>query len=370
MNLLNRSGMQAALTTAIDPTAREHVLVAVKGTFLIPDDGGPALLAPQDAQAPLTMADTFSGPPGQSAPVLEADFARRKPRCDILVNGTAHAPGGRPTERCKVGVKLGNWQKVFDVVGDRFWRGRAVVLGPSAPEPFLTMPVGYDRAYGGVDDTDATKPAFYLPNPVGRGYGLARSGEHLIGRPVPNIEDPREPVGVPWGNYKPVGLGPVHRSWQPRLAYAGTYDQNWLDNVFPFLPADFDDRHYQAAPEDQQIQEPAGGEEIVLLNLTPAGRVSFHLPTELEMPIVFFPRNGESETNRAVLDTVVISPDLGHVYLVWRSTRPLRRNVFEIAEVLVGRASRAWWRAHRMAKTYYPGLGALAREKRTEENAA
>jgi hypothetical protein len=368
MNLLNRSGMQAALTTATDPTAQEHVVVVVKGTFLIPDDGGSAVLAPKEAQAPLIMADTFTGPPGLSAPVLEADFARHKPFCDVLVNGTAYAPQGRPTERCKVGVKFGSWQKVFDVVGDRVWRGRAV-LGPSMPEPFLTMPVSYDLAYGGMDDTDAAKPAVYLMNPIGRGYGLARSGERLLGKPVPNMEDPREPIRAPWGNYKPVGLGPVHRSWQPRLGYAGTYDQNWLDNVFPFLPTDFDDRHYQAAPEDQQVQEPAGGEEIVLLNLTPGGRLKFYLPVDIGMPIVFFPRHGESEAKHAVLDTVVISPDVGHVYLIWRCTRLLRRNVFEVDAVLAGRASRAWWRARQLGKIYYSGLGALVREKNAGEDA-
>ena len=56
---------------------------------------------------------------------------------------------------------------------------------------------------------------------------------------------------VPWGAYRPMALGPVGRGWRPRLSYAGTYDQHWIDEVFPFLPADFDDRYYQAAPEDQ-----------------------------------------------------------------------------------------------------------------------
>ena len=53
-----------------------------------------------------------------------------------------------------------------------------------------------------------------------------------------------------------MSFGPVGRGWHPRLGYAGTYDQNWLDNVFPFLPADFRDDYYQAAPADQQIASP------------------------------------------------------------------------------------------------------------------
>ena len=33
------------------------------------------------------------------------------------------------------------------------------------------------------------------------------------------------------------------------------------------------------------------------------------------------------------------------VQLTWRISRPLKRNMFEIAQVLVGSMSRAWWRA-------------------------
>ena len=77
-----------------------------------------------------------------------------------------------------------------------------------------------------------------------------------------------------------MGLGVQARKLAARLKHAGTYDQHWLDEVFPFLPADFDDRYYQAAPEDQWLDEPQGGEEVMLVNLTPEGRTSFRLPRE------------------------------------------------------------------------------------------
>ena len=118
MQLINATRMVAGYTMGVDPTAREHIVVVVKGTFRFPArDGEPALLS--DEQAPLVMADTFTGEPGFSAPVHEADFPLRKPRCDVLLNATAHAPEGRPAERVRVGVKLGGWSKVIDVVGDR-----------------------------------------------------------------------------------------------------------------------------------------------------------------------------------------------------------------------------------------------------------
>ena len=37
MELLNATRMQAAYTMGTEPSAREHLVVAVKGTFAIPD---------------------------------------------------------------------------------------------------------------------------------------------------------------------------------------------------------------------------------------------------------------------------------------------------------------------------------------------
>jgi hypothetical protein len=362
VQLANVTGMQAAYTVGIDPSAREHVVVVIKGTFRFPDvDGEVAALT--EEQVPLVMADVFTGDPGYSAPVHEADFPLRKPHCDILLNATAFAPDERPAPRVRAGVKVGLWSKTIDVVGDRVWRRAGPTLRPSAPQPFTNMPLTYDRAFGGVDDTDRQHTEAYRMNPVGRGFGLARSGERLLGRSLPNTEAPNDPVTVPWGSYRPMAFGPVGRGWQPRLGFGGTYDQSWIDNVFPFLPADFDDRYHQAAPADQQIPEPAGGEEVILSNLTSAGHTSFRLPT-VRVPVVFIPRDGATEETRAVLDTILIEPNVRLVVLAWRASRPLKRNIFELPEAVVGRASRAYWRAREVGKAYYPSLNALARARR------
>ena len=53
-----------------------------------------------------------------------------------------------------------------------------------------------------------------------------------------------------------MSFGPMGRGWPGRIEYGGTYDQNWIDNIFPFLPPDFDDRYFQMAPPDQQIDLP------------------------------------------------------------------------------------------------------------------
>jgi hypothetical protein len=148
------------------------------------------------------------------------------------------------------------------------------------------------------------------------------------------------------------------RGWPDRLKYGGTYDQNWTDNVFPFLPADFDPRYYQAAPQDQQIPYPQGNETVTLINLTPQGKTRFRLP-DAEMPVLFSRRRADDVSLNAPLDTIVIHPDAGRVTLTWRASIPLQRDIFEVTECIIGQRSRAFWRARKLGKTYYPTLKAL-----------
>src|SRR5690242_10966283 len=97
MELLNATGMQAGYTMGLRPDGRELLVVVVKGTFRIPGDGRGPVLA--EEQLPLVDADTFTGEPGFSAPVYECDYAPTKPRCDVVLLGSAYAPFGRPVER-------------------------------------------------------------------------------------------------------------------------------------------------------------------------------------------------------------------------------------------------------------------------------
>src|SRR5688500_6483495 len=99
MRLLNASGMAAGYTLGLDPSGAERLVVAVKGSFAIPRRGAAGAPRLLDEPVPLVDADRFTGEPGRSATLAECDFAPAKPRCDVLLNGAAHAPGGRPAER-------------------------------------------------------------------------------------------------------------------------------------------------------------------------------------------------------------------------------------------------------------------------------
>ncbi len=343
MELINATRMVAGYTMGIEPSGRELLVVVIKGTFQLPRAPNEALRL-ADEQLPLVMADTFTGEPGFSAPVYEVDFAPRKKRCDVLLIGSAYAPGGRPTTRVQVGLRVNGVTKSFAVVGKRHWRAGVSSISPSDPEPFTAMPISYDAAFGGVDNKheDEGKHAAFMRNPVGKGFHKHLRSEWVDGAPLPNTEELNQPVTQPSANYSPMSFGPIGRGWEPRYRSAGTYDQNWLDNIFPFLPRDFDEQYYQAAPLDQQVNGPLGGQEVTLLNLTADGRCSFAIPN-FEAPVHVFPKKGDRENLKAALDTVVLEPDQERLTMTWRVARPLKRNMFEIAQILVGKKGKHWW---------------------------
>ena len=365
MELLNATKMKAGYTMGMKPDGRELLVVVVKGTFKIPKPGQEVELSPQ--QADLVMADEFTGEPGLSAPKYESDFAPAKPRCDVLFNGSAYAPGGEPVKRIKVGLRVGSMEKTFTVVGDRKWRKWLTFIWATKPEPFVKMPISYDNAFGGSDlsDPNPKKQIFYKLNPAGRGFYPTLKKQIINRKPLPNTERIGTKVRWPRSKHPPMAFGPIGRGWQPRPKYAGTYDKNWLDNIFPFLPPDFDERYYQSAPLDQQIDHLRGGEEISLLNIVREGRTAFKLPT-VEVPITFYPRHGDATKLRPLCDTLIIEPDLDRFLMLWRAALPLKKNMFEMGPVIVGTMPRAFYRARESGKTWYPSLKELVDERCSE----
>ena len=184
-------------------------------------DEAPVLI---EEQEPLVMADTFTGKPGFSAPDQEVDFAPRKNRCDVLVRGSAWAPGGRPAERVTVGVRVRDWKKVFVVTGDRQWISGMAGFRASGSAPFVSKAISYDVAFGGADtfSEDPAEHRAFMRNPVGRGWHHNLKSKYVEGTPLPNTEELDHPIEVPNGDYLPMSFGPVGRGWSSRLPYTGT----------------------------------------------------------------------------------------------------------------------------------------------------
>lgn len=366
MRILNNTGMLAGYTMGMEPSGQECLVIAIKGTFSIPKIRGeaPRLL---DEQVPLVEADTFSGEPGFSAPLFEVDYAPIKHHCDVTLVGSAYAPGGQSVDRVMAGFKVGNVSKLVHVLGDRYWIAGAAGYQPSKPSLFTKRAVTYDIAFGGVDrfHADEARHDACMDNPVGIGYHKILADDLVDNTPAPSTEEVNVPITNPDGIYRPMAFGPLGRGWQARFQYGGTYDQQWLEDTFPFLPADFNELYYQSAPADQQMPYLQGGETVSLLNVTEDGKRSFQIPT-IDMPVVFFRKKGGQEETRAVLDTLVLDTDNERFSLTWRASIKLKNNAFEVPEALVGKASRGWWRARTMGKTYYPSLNALMQTRKAE----
>lgn len=349
MEIFNGTKLDINAVQTLDKNGRLWVTVIAKGTYGIAAEKGEATLA--ERQRGLLVRDLFEGEDGLSSPLLECDFVPVKGACDVVVKGSAHAPQGKPVTELDVGLQVGPLQKVVHVVGDRRWIKRLGGHDRTRPEPFVRMPLSHGRAFGGMFEPQAiasSDPADFLAHPanlVGVGHARGKFLRLIHGSAVPNLEAPDTPIEDPEKLYAPVSLGPLARAWSPRREYAGTYDQEWRDEVYPLLPADFDERFYQCAPVDQQIPFPRGGEEVHLLNLTPGGGLtSFRLP-DLALPMVILAKTRQVTALTAVVDTLAIDTDDGTFDVVWRARTPLQRSLHEVEAIAAGQICKRWWKS-------------------------
>ena len=345
MDLFNGTKLAMSAAQSLGPGGQPSLVVVAKATYAIPEGlDRPAQLA--ERQTGILRTDVFEGEPGLSSPLLESDQVPGKPACDVVVKGAAHAPMGKPVAELLAGITVGPVKKSVRVVGNRYWIRGATGWEASKPEPFVEMPLTYGRAFGGTLAGDGPDDLLVHPgNLVGRGFARGKHQQKLEGRPLPNLEAPGAPVTDPAKHYSPVSLGPLSRSWAPRLGYAGTHDQRWRDEIFPLPPPDFDERYYQSVPADQQMPYPRGGEEVSLLNLRRGGGLArFRLPP-VDLPMVVLLRSRKRVPLVPVVDTLILDTDAGTFDMVWRARLPVRRGLHEIHTIAAGDVCKRWWHA-------------------------
>jgi hypothetical protein len=311
-----------------DRDGAEVWLVAAKCTFDIHPDGTTWV---SSEQPDVLRLPVHNGKAGASSVRYESDLILTKTTTDVILTGQAHAPAGRPVEEIIVEMRVGSLAKKLLVCGERRW----ISGGPSRPEPFLSMPIVYERAFGGVDPLSAkTSLDWDVRNPVGTGF--ATQSEHLEGRALPCAEycDQRFES---WNDRPaPAGLGPLCSHWEGRARFAGTYDDEWMHGRQPLLPSDFDERFFQCAPPDQQTGEfLCGGEPVVLINLSPVGPLRFYLPRIALQFDTFFTNGEHTRHDVQRLHTVVLEPDFPRVSVVWHTALPCHFKVQKLERTVV-----------------------------------
>jgi hypothetical protein len=328
----NNTPFAAERSWVRDKDGAEVWVVAVKGTFRI-DDNGAARLAEQQSQ--VCIAPEFRGKPGQSSLLRDSDLHCKKSSTDVVIHGHAYAPRGRAAARVDVSLKVRGVDKTLRVTGDRTWRKSGNGIAMTPPEPFIRMPLTYERAFGGIDQASINQQYHgWLPcNPVGVGFSTRK--EDLIDKPAPNIEDPAKPIMDWHSRPTPVGFGPIAAHWSPRVELAGTYDEKWARERQPLWPDDFDERFFHCAPHDQQVPGfLRGGEEVELRNLTPSGLLRFRLPVvNLRFTTCFLGHPKQVQT--PLLHSVILEPDVPQFSMVWHTHLPCHDKVLKLMTTYV-----------------------------------
>jgi hypothetical protein len=328
LQLANHTGLAATLFAAPDPTGIDSLYTVVKGTFALDRLDARGVPARAERQVPPVLADEHYGEPLASSIRAPSDVALVKPGTDVLLVGSAYPPGGRPAEWADVTLAAGPLVKTVRVFGDREWRATGTA---TPPRLFQRMPLVWERAFGGTDRANG-EPRGEARNPVGTGFCAPDGQRPLEGVPLPNLEDPREPVTSWRQTPAPAAFAPLAPHWQPRLSRAGTYDEAWQKGRAPYLPDDFDPRFFQLAPEDLVAHGWfRGGEEVDVAGATPGGRLRFRLPTLAVQ--VEYRLDDRAESPPVNLDTVLIEPDQGRVVLVWRTVLRCDKKLLRVREI-------------------------------------
>lgn len=342
MKIENKTGFVVEAIPFKGPDRKAFLTVVAKGTFVIPDNG-PARQA--EEQIPITYGDEAFDKEDGGSIKFESDIAPFKPRADIIVVGHAHAPSGTPVTGIDISLRVGALQRVLRVFGDRVWQtGTFTSIQASLPHPFRKMPLIYERAFGGIDMAGG---GFCTQNLVGCGFITHPKKKIVLGKRLPNIEDPKQPIRSPKDRPPSVGYGVYGRAWEPRSGFLGTYDDNYRKNIAPDPPPDFKFDYYNAAHPDLQLSGYLNGDESVeLINLSPEGTLNFRLPglapacrvkrtfealgaylKTLDPATVDRTRLEEvgagDETVPLNLDTLCLMPDEKRLFLLWRGKTPV-----------------------------------------------
>ncbi len=326
LQLENKTPFAADIAIFPNEKGVDTLYTVVKASFTI----GKEWTLADDQLAPIKV-DEYWGEPGKSSLKNASDFHIGKESTDIIISGSAYAPKQQPVKQLDVAVSVGDLKKKIRIFGNRIWCENGI----SEPEAFTTMPIVYERAYGGsvFDESGEVVDADPL-NPVGIGFLPRGEARYAIGAPLPNIEDPNDLICDAKSKPKPVGYSAVSPYWRSRSQWAGTYDEAWQTTRAPYLPLDFDKRFLNVAHPDLICPDYLlGGERVHITNMHEKGDMEFQLPVvklngkaDLQGSQIELPFN---------LETILLNPNKLQASLIWRAKCEADKSVRKISSISV-----------------------------------
>lgn len=302
MDLDNHTPFPGAFFNTVISEERLLGAVVVKAAFYIADD---ELIPDNDPPWPV------GGMPIKTDyGELEGETPFLRDGVDLIVLGKAYA-AGEPAGLVQVGLNAGKFFWGINVFGDRKWIRQGDRLVPSAPAPFASMPLVWERAYGGKVKVDTGEMPF-AANPVGRGFYMEET--QAEGSLLPNIEDPANPIRTWQDQPEPIGPGPYPKEWSLRAHRAAEFDMTApIPRIIKLKPAYFNNAH----PRLVLKSSPNPGEWVTVSGVRPKGDacrfampdLGFHVYVQLQDRPYVFP---------AHLDSMVVLAEEKRVVLGYR----------------------------------------------------
>lgn len=249
------------------------------------------------------------------------DFSMPKQKAEFLAYGNAYSK--IPTKAQEVGIMVGNIAKKLYVVGDRYYSSNSAgLIYLSEPEPFTKKRVGFANAYGG---------ASYAKNPIGTGYfSVLELGAERI--KAPNIQSTKNIAIDNAENLSPESFEPLGIDFEFRVKKAGTYNEDWKVNRWPYFPIDMDYDIFNAALPNQWSKEYfIGNEEIVIENMHKEfDTIKSKLPSKAVKTFVTKIKKTDYYSDEILeeeffevenkIDTVILFTDIARAVIVFRAT--------------------------------------------------
>lgn len=385
MEFSNLSPFHSMAFQSLDLAGHYCTTVVTKVGYRVvidPAHGASTLQVMDEEPVSLTLADEYFEEDPDAGVRKESDLAPFKPACDLLILGSSWAPKGTPAAHwpARVTVSQTESDKVSSTQFDKTPLDKSLIdktLHVYAPgyfqkdffgwslvrnESATEIPLRWDHAFGGnskiynsAHHTHPDQPEWLLneasfANPLGCGWmdkrhrKLARRAD----KPVPETitapcffypnEAMTSPVFIQHANtalsikdmnkiaqeypYRAAGFGVVGRSWAPRVAFTGTYDEHWQEERWPALPNDFDERYWNCAPQDQQCPWPAPDCTLATWFLfsprvAPQGYVELQLPGHRAFVMARLYDDTPIPISMQI-DTLLLDTDAQTLEVVWR----------------------------------------------------
>ncbi|MDR6297232.1 hypothetical protein QE407_002586 [Pantoea dispersa] len=204
-NFVNYSAFPAQLFESIDQHDHGFSVLVTRVSYDLDIHSGQLTLC--EDQGELVEQDEYYDEPGRSSVRFESDLAPYKPRLDVIINGSAHAPEGKPARHFTVGARIGDFTRLLNVYGPREWRKMVTSWQLSEAKAITALELRYEHAQGGMFRLEHGDEIASATNSVGVGWLPARAQKQLklqriaapqfelLPQPIKNIDDETLPAG-------------------------------------------------------------------------------------------------------------------------------------------------------------------------------